>query len=767
MSPLRLRPYQERTVDAIFSAWDAGMDRPAISIATGGGKSVVFGEVARRHLAHNREQGPACLIAHRRELVTQAAGHFARANSDLRVETVLGNPGPYGSTRRAKALRNWRRADVLVTSVQTLASPSTSDVFPNPSLVIADESHHAAARQWMKVLTMLGSFSGTRSLGVTATPFREDHREFSDVWQGIVANVDIGWLIGHGLVDAAGPGGDGDLHEMEVEPGHGYLIPPDLRHLLVDGLDLSSVPTSQRSGAVDFREGALAEEMSRAGAFDLVAKTILAELSDRKGVIFAPTVESSRYLAEVLTAAGAPCHHVDGTMGTSQRDGIITDFREDRVRWLSNVNIVSEGFDIPEIDAVVLARPTRSRIFFRQAIGRALRPAPGKRDAIVLDVAGASDGHSLAGVEALTDADVLGAERDESLTDLLARSDRERRGRYDRITAHRDDARDVQQRAERTAEQVRLTADGLAEQLPGVAEFAVRVPPLLDRVLDFTTGAQDRAHAARPDQSLDDLAACERTCAEEVSAARTEFGRLETLKAKMREALAALREEPAGEVARAMATGVVATVRGDLFGEEEERYRPGAPSSTGKLKVRGAQADAKPVHPARYGWAMRTEGGSYFALVHGEGAQTHATTASHLLSSPGRSEPSAMAVAVPLGHVEGEHGSPTYLAVWWDLGTGAASELGSPEPEEAAYRRAINAAADETVAPNLLNPAAAWRKKPSPSGNGARAMARRVAPSQEIPDNATAGFVSDVITFGKHAAQVEKFAAYVQQQTAQ
>jgi superfamily II DNA or RNA helicase len=752
-----LRPYQARTVDAIFDAWDGGMDRPAISIATGGGKSVVFGAVAREHLAHHRDQGPACLIAHRRELVTQAAGHFSRANPDLRVEVALGNPGPFGSTKRAKTLRDWRRADVLVSSVQTLASPSTSDVFPDPSLVIADEAHHAAAKQWTKVLTQLGAFSGTRALGVTATPFREDHREFSDIWQAIVASVDIAWLISHGQ--------DADGAEIEVEPGHGYLIPPTLRHLLVDGLDLSRVPTSKRSGAVDFRDGELAEAMAESGAFDLVAKTILDELADRKGVIFAPTVASSQYLAQVLTDAGAPCHHVDGTMGTPERDRIIGDFRDNRVRWLSNVNIVSEGFDIPEIDSVVLARPTQSRIFFRQAIGRALRPSPGKRDAIVLDVAGASDGHSLAGVSALTDADVLDAERDEELVELLARSGRERRGRYDRIQAHRGDARDIQERAERAAEQVRLTAEGVGDALPGVMEFAQRVPPILAEVLDYAVGALDRASAARPDETLDALAATERTCAEEVGAARTALGRLEALKTVLREALASLREEPASEMARAMVTGTVATVRGDLFGEEEERYRPGAPASVTKLKVRGAAREERPVHPQRYGWAMRTTGGAYFALVHGEGAQAPATVASHTLSSPARSEPTAMAVAVPLGHVEGEHGATRFLPVWWDLRTGEARELAAAEGEEEAYRRIINAAADETVAPNLLNPAAAWRKKPSPAGNGARAMARRVAPTHDIPDNATAGYVSDTITYGKHAAQVEKLAAWVQQQT--
>ena len=140
--------------------------------------SVCFGEVARRHLSHHRDSGPVVLLTHRRELVEQAASHFRRAAPDLRVVEVIGSPGAPGSPKRKAAVRGWRRADLLVTTVQTLASVNTRDVFPDPSLVIVDESHHAMAQSWTTVLTALGAFSGAaRVLGVTATPFREDHRD--------------------------------------------------------------------------------------------------------------------------------------------------------------------------------------------------------------------------------------------------------------------------------------------------------------------------------------------------------------------------------------------------------------------------------------------------------------------------------------------------------------------------------------------------------------------------------------------------------------
>jgi len=750
MTAPTLRPYQLRTVEAIFSAWDAGMMRPAISAATGAGKSVIFGDVARRHLSHHRDAGPVVLLAHRRELVTQAAGHFSRANPDLRVATVIGSPGPERSTRRAKALATWRRADVLVSTVQTLASRSTMAVFPDPSLIICDEAHHFAADMFKRVLTALGAFSGIRTLGVTATPFREDHRDFSDIFEAIVASIDISWLITHADDGAGG--------EKECAPGAGYLVPPQLRHLIVDGLDLSEVPTSMRSGAVDFREADLAAAMERSGAFDIVAEAIATELAGRKGAIFAPTVASSRYLAERVTAMGERCGHVDGTMATPERDKVIKAFRNDEIRWLSNVGIIGEGFDIPEIDTVVLARPTKSRIFFRQAIGRALRPAPGKDHAIVLDVAGASDGHTLVGIEALTDHEVLTASRDENLVELLDRTARARQGRLDRITAHVAHARTTQERAERAVEQMRLTAEALVKKLPGLDEFVQRAEPLLPQVFDHTTTAVDRGLQATQEQPLDELSATESHLAEEVAAARLVLGRLEVLKDGMRDALTALREEPEGEVARAMVTGYVGTVRGELFGEEGEHYTPPAPGEVQGLKVRGGPRSRRPSHPARHGWCFRSGAGHLWLPVHSGADSGNGAS----LFRASKAEVAALLVAVA---VPAPDGGTAWQPVIQVAKTGVVDTIsGVLRSEDDAYRLIVQRAADESGAVNLIDPNASWRRKESAPGAPARAVARRVDPHHEIPDDATAGYVADVITVGQYQTNVDGLGAWVMQQ---
>lgn len=736
--PVRLRGYQRRMVDTIFQTWDAGVDRQLISAATGAGKSVIFGSVGRQHIAHHAAAGPVVLLAHRRELIHQAAGHFARANPDLRVETVIGSPGRPGSARYLQAQYRWKAANVLVTSPQTLNSDNTSLIFPDPSLVIADEAHHYASAMFKRVMTKLGCFSGTRLLGVTATPFREDHRALSDIFPVTSASIDISWLISH-CDDPSSPSGD-----RECRPGEGYLVPPRLRHLLIDGLDLSEVPTSKISGAVDFREHELAEAMEAAGAFEIVAKAVTSELADRKGVIFAPTVKSSKHLAQIMTDLGAPCGHLDGTMKTPERDKIIGEFRDGKIQWLSNVGIISEGFDLPEIDCVVLARPTRSRIFFRQAIGRALRPSPGKDHAVVLDVAGASDGHSLAGVEALTDADVLTARAGESLTDLLDRSNRARRGVVDRIKAHQSAARDKQTAGERSVEQIKLTAEGFADKLPGLYAFAERAAPHLDELVTKQCNpcVELRADAT---MTMDELHRAERMAAGFLPRASRSLAHIEALKTAMRAALEQMKQDAEvgvqSAVTKALITGYVGTVAGNLFGEEDEHETPGAPGVVQGLKLRRGPKEEKPVFTARQGWAVRSAThGHLYAPIH-EGRDV-----------------TALAVAVRL---EGD----VLVPVLFDRDSHNVEPLGDETGqaqrlnEEAAYKAIVTYAATQTANTSFLSPQAPWRKKPA--SDGARAMARRTNPQFLVPDNAQAGFVADVILTGQFDRTVDSLGEWV------
>jgi superfamily II DNA or RNA helicase len=725
-----LRSYQRDAINKIFGGWDEGLTRIAISIATGGGKSVIFGETCRIHLDRFPKPGPVVLLVHRRELVAQAAGHFRSANPDLKVEVVIGSPGPRGSTKRARTINKWKRADVLCTTPQTLGSQTTLSAFPLPSLIIVDESHRSMAAQYTKVLKALGAFSGTRTLGVTATPFREDYREYTDVFQKIVANVDISWLIAHN--------DDENGNAIPVAPGKGFLVPPTLHHLLVDGLDLSKVPLSKIGGSSDFRGGALAEAMEEAGAFKLVVDAINSpQFADRKRIaVFAPTVESSKFLADALNESGTTATHIDGETPNGERERRLQSWRRGDVRCTSNVNVLTEGYDLPDIDMVVLARPTKSRIFFRQAIGRGLRPAPGKTDCIVLDVCGASDGQSLSGVESLTDVETVRAGRNESLSDLLDRTERERRGRLDRLRALADRAKEIAEAVARTRTQVTMTANSLKEDMPGVMEFADQVIPPADEVAEILGDVAKKAETISELLTLTELSDMETEFNSTINGVRSQRKAVEDVKVRMRNALATAQAEPESEVAKALVTGNVRTVRGNLFGEADEFSKPGAPGSVQEMQAKKRSNKAKPVVEQRYGWALTTQQGHLYAPIH-----------------LGKRNPTAWAIAVKLGE---DRFLPCYLGE-----TGDADTLSEVTTLDDAYAQIVEYASKETEALNLLNPQAAWRKATSSPASKAWGYALTLNPGVQIPEGATAGYVGDLITMAKAERVVNDFAAWV------
>ena len=726
-----LRPYQNRLVTSIFDGWDSGLKRVAIAAATGAGKSVIFGEVSRIHLDRFPKPGPIVLLVHRRELVAQAAMHFRNANPDLTVEIVIGSPGRRGSTERARKINRWRRADILCTTPQTLASPATIAAFPDPSLIIVDEAHRAMAAQYMKVVKALGGFSGTRVLGVTATPFREDYREFSDLFQKIVDSVDISWLIAHNQ-DAQG-------NEIEVEPGQGYLVEPVLHHLLVDGLDLSKVPMSKIGGSVDFREGALAEALEEAGAFKLVVEAILAQFAETKGVIFAPTIESSKYLAEAMTAFGLDCRHVDGMTPKGERDRILKGWGVGDFKWVTNVDVLSEGYDLPDIETVVLAGPTKSRIKFRQRIGRGLRPAPGKTQCNVLDVAGASDGMTLAGIEALTDAETVKPGTNESLSELLNRTDRERRGRLDRVKALGERAAEIAAKVTRSRQQIIVTVNSLKDDMPGVEEFAAAVEPIAEEILRHTEAVAEKLETLSEFNTLDELSEAETLFNAEINAARRDVHKVDDIKTTLRNALATASEEPESEVAQALVTGNVRTVRGNLFGLGEDKAKPNAPGEdVTEITARNRNTKPKPVLDARFGWTIETDQGHLFAPIH----------------SGGQRDAGAFAVAVKLGE-------DRFLPVYWNAKTGDADDFGKVTTREDAYHQVVQYASDETEAINLLNPQAAWRKAAATPGSRAWSYAVQLNPGVDIPEGATAGYIGDLIALGKNNNRINKFAEWV------
>jgi superfamily II DNA or RNA helicase len=378
---LQLRDYQHEAIDAARHAWAHGIRRAAMVLPTGAGKTVVFSALA----AQMRPYGVRSLIlAHRDELIRQAAAKVRAIAPHLRVGVYQGQT------------RELRGRDVVVASVQSLTRAErraelTAEGF---RLVIVDEAHHAVANTYMETLRALGCFDerdlsyGAAALGVTATLGRSDRVALGQVWQDVVYRRGIVQMIREGhLVNAKGV------------------------RVRVEGLDLGRV---KRTGG-DFQDGALSEAMHDALAPAAVARAYVEHAKDRLGVLFAPTVVMAYEMADALNAEGITAVGLDGTTPIDDRRRILADHARGDVQVICNCAVLTEGWDAPWCSAAVIARPTSSSGLYVQMAGRVLRPHPGKRDALIIDVVGVTGKHRLASL-----VDLGGADRVEPLPSELA-----------------------------------------------------------------------------------------------------------------------------------------------------------------------------------------------------------------------------------------------------------------------------------------------------------------------------------------------------------
>jgi superfamily II DNA or RNA helicase len=373
-----LRPYQADTIKALERAWAEGRNRLAAVLPTGAGKTVTFaGLIAARDRA-GALPGRALVIAHREELLHQAAEKIRAVVPDRTVGIV-------------KAERDETFADVVVASIQTLAVPKRRAALRDVGLIIVDECHHAAAQTYLDVLRHFGAWRDVPTAGFTATLARSDGG-LGDVWTDVVHQLDILDLIetGH-LVDVRG------------------------KRVVVDGLDLDRVKTS----AGDLVGGQLGQALEDSNAAAVVAAAYLEHAADRPGVIFTPTVSSARVMAEVMTGAGIPTGVVWGEMPREDRRQVLAQYAAGALQAVANCMVLTEGFDAPHTSCAVIARPTKSPGLYVQMAGRALRLSPetGKTDALILDVVGASTRHKLASLVDLSSTTISEVREGQSLRD--------------------------------------------------------------------------------------------------------------------------------------------------------------------------------------------------------------------------------------------------------------------------------------------------------------------------------------------------------------
>lgn len=360
MTQLVLRPYQADALTASRAAWAMGLRRILVHWATGAGKTSLF----TAEIMDRLDKGQRCLvIAHRGELLDQAQArlHMFR---------------PLARSGRVQAAKNEATADVVYASVQTLASGDRLAQLGSFGLVVVDEVHHASSRTYREVMGALGCWDddGPDTLGVTATIDRADGKQLSHIFEKIVHTYGIDQAI-----------------------ADGYLCVPRGRQVATD-LDMSKV----RVTAGDYNAADLETEMHRVDIAGAIVRAWRDWAADRSHtVVFVPLVSIAEDVARAFTAEGIPAAAVHGSMKPKEREIARWEFETGRTKVVAQAMLWTEGVDIPAIDCVIWARPTQSRALYQQGVGRALRLYPGKSEALILDLVGATSEHPLVGVSAL------------------------------------------------------------------------------------------------------------------------------------------------------------------------------------------------------------------------------------------------------------------------------------------------------------------------------------------------------------------------------
>lgn len=384
---MKPRVYQRELMSGITDLWKTGLRRIAAVMATGGGKTVVFSHIAEMSLAAGH---PVLVIAHRVELIDQAIDKLRQVTSGRRIGRMQG---------RIKQVN----AEVVVGSVQTCSTDTSLALLASRTwgLIIIDETHHATANTYVKILRALRAYDvdGPLVLGVTATLDRADGAALGDIFEGVVEPR-------IGLID------------LIRHPEGPFLVPPRGIRVRIADLNLDKV----RRVAGDFNSGALGKAMSDAMAPKKIVEAWLEHCPDCPTIAFLPTVAISKEQAEAFKAAGVSAIHLDGTTLEGDRDNpapgtrrwALNEYRAGRVLILCNVGLFTEGTDLPLTRCVIMGRPTSSQTLYQQMVGRGLRLHPGKLFCWILDFAGVTTRHSLATMACLS-----GAERPEDIPDEL------------------------------------------------------------------------------------------------------------------------------------------------------------------------------------------------------------------------------------------------------------------------------------------------------------------------------------------------------------
>lgn len=336
---MKLRPYQQEAVNAVRKDWQSGeYRRVLVVLPTGCGKTVIFAAVIARAV---KEGLRALVIAHREELLQQAHDKIMNAEG---LDSVF---------EKAEKTSIGTNANIVVGSIQTLQSDKRLAKFrPDDfDVIVVDEAHHVMADSYLKVLRY---FSQAKVLGVTATPDRADRKALT-----FFENTSYEYSL--------------DLAVVQ-----GYLVKPVAKRLPLK-IDISKV----RVKAGDFMADDLAEALEE--YLVEIAGIMAKECKGRTTVVFLPLRSIAKRFRDCLIAAGLNAVEVDGD--SPDRKEVLADFDAGKYDVVCNAMLLTEGWDCPRADCIVVLRPTKSRALYVQMVGRGLRLSPetGKKDCLILD----------------------------------------------------------------------------------------------------------------------------------------------------------------------------------------------------------------------------------------------------------------------------------------------------------------------------------------------------------------------------------------------
>ena len=344
---MELRPYQEKSREAVETEWDSGIKRTLLVLPTGTGKTVVFAKIIEdRVKAGDR----VLILAHRGELLEQASDKLAKV-TNLKTATEKAEQTSLGSFYR-----------VVVGSVQTLQREKRLKQFSPDyfDTIVIDEAHHCLSDGYQRVLNY---FENARVLGVTATPDRGDMRNLGSYFESLAYEYKLPEAI-----------------------KSGYLSP--IKALTIPlTLDLSSV--KQQAG--DFSTKDLGTALDP--YLYQIADEMIKHCMNRKTVVFLPLVKTSEKFRDILNERGFRAAEVNGE--SENRKEILKDFEESKYNVLCNSMLLTEGWDCPDVDCIVVLRPTKVRSLYSQMVGRGTRLAPGKEELLLLDFLWHTERHEL------------------------------------------------------------------------------------------------------------------------------------------------------------------------------------------------------------------------------------------------------------------------------------------------------------------------------------------------------------------------------------